>query len=151
MRIQVQDGCDWWARTIVRLLEVCETLTLIRKALDDMPAGPVMAKIDRDPPAGKIGLCSVEAGRGESHHYVLTGDENRPERWRVRAPTYQNLQAVGCMIKGQQLADVPICIGSYDPCFSCTERVETIEVNTNRIRVYTKEELERMSRRTTLL
>jgi len=147
VQIQVQDGCDCWARTIVRLLEVFETIRLLRTSLADMPAGPVMAKIDRELPAEKIGLCSVEAGRGESHHYVLTGAENRPERWRVRAPTYQNLQAVGVMIAGQQLADVPICIGSFDPCFSCTERVETLDVNTNRVRVYTKDDLYTISRR----
>ena len=41
--IQVQDGCDCWARTIVRLLELFESIRLVRKALDEMPAGPVMA------------------------------------------------------------------------------------------------------------
>jgi len=147
VNIQVQDGCDSWARTIVRLLELFESIRLVRKALDEIPAGPVMAAIDEEMPSGRIGLCSVEAARGEAHHYVCSGDENRPYRWRVRAPTYQNLQAVGCMIEGEQLADVPICIGSYDPCFSCTERVETLDVNTNRIKVYTKEDLMALSRR----
>ena len=147
VQIQYQDGCDSWARTVVRVLETFESIRLVRKVLDDMPAGPVMADIDQDLPYGKIGLCSVEAARGESHHYVLTGDENRPYRWRVRAPTYQNLQAVPCMIEGEQLADVPISIGSYDPCFSCTERVETLDVNTNKIRIYTREDLEDMCRR----
>jgi Ni,Fe-hydrogenase III large subunit len=143
---QVQAGCDCWARTLVRLFETFEAIRLIRKALDDMPGGPIMAKIDKPMPSGKIGLCSVEAARGESHHYVLTGGENRPYRWRVRAPTYPNLQAVPCMIEGENLADVPICLGSFDPCFSCTERVETLDVNTNKIRIYTKEELMEMSR-----
>jgi len=146
---QVQDGCDIWARTLVRLFETIESIRLVRKCLDDMPDGPVMAKIEEALPSGRIGLCSVEAARGESHHYVLTGDDNRPYRWRVRAPTYPNLQAVGVMIEGEQLADVPICLGSYDPCFSCTERVETLNVNTSQIRVYTREELEEMSRRKT--
>ena len=150
VQIQVQDGCDNWARTLVRALETFESIRLVRKTLDDMPAGPVMADMEQELPAGKVGLCSVEAARGEAHHYVLSSDQNRPYRWRVRAPTYQNLQAVGCMIKGEQLADVPICIGSYDPCFSCTERVETLDVNTDKIRVYTKEELEELSRRKTL-
>jgi len=143
---QVQDGCDCWARTLVRLFEVFESIRLVRKALDEMPDGPIMADIDEPVPAGKIGLCSVEAARGEAHHYVLTGGDNRPYRWRVRAPTYPNLQAVGCMIEGENLADVPICIGSYDPCFSCTERVETLDVKTNEIRIYTKEELMELSR-----
>lgn len=142
VRPQFQDGCDCWARTLVRLQETFESIRLVRKALDEMPGGPVIAKIEHDLPQGRIGLCSVEAGRGEAHHYVLTGEDNRPYRWRVRAPTYQNLQAVGCMIQGEQLADVPICIGSIDPCFSCTERVETVDVKTNEIRVYTKEELQ---------
>jgi Ni,Fe-hydrogenase III large subunit/Ni,Fe-hydrogenase III component G len=146
VQIQVQEGCDGWARTMVRVLEVFESIRLVRKALDDMPDGPVMAKIDKELPSGKIGLCSVEAARGEAHHYVLTGDENRPYRWRVRAPTYPNLQAVACMIEGEQLADVPISIGSYDPCFSCTERVEVLDVNTKEIRTYTREELKGISR-----
>ncbi|MGQ9523886.1 MAG: hydrogenase large subunit [Armatimonadota bacterium] len=147
VQVQVQDGCDCWARTMVRVLEVFESIRLVRKALQQMPAGPVMAKIEEELPAGRIGLCSVEAARGEAHHYVLTGDENRPYRWRVRAPTYPNLQAVPPMIKDEQLADVPISIGSYDPCFSCTERVETLDVNTNQVRVYTRRELEELSRR----
>jgi len=147
---QVQDGCDIWARTLVRLFETFESIRLVRKCLDDMPGGPVMAKIDQELPSGRIGLCSVEAARGEAHHYILTGDENRPYRWRVRAPTYPNLQAVGVMIEGEQLADVPICLGSFDPCFSCTERVETLDVKTSRIHVYTREDLEEMSRRKSL-
>lgn len=147
VQIQVQDGCDSWARTIVRVLELFEAIRLVRKALDDIPGGPVMANIDHALPYGKTGLCSVEAARGEAFHYVLSGDENRPYRWRLRAPTFQNLQAVACMIEGEQLADVPISIGSYDPCFSCTERVETLDVNSNQVRIYTREELHELSRR----
>ena len=45
-------------------------------------------------PVGRLGLSSVEAPRGEAHHFVITGENNRPRRWRVRAPTYQNLQGV---------------------------------------------------------
>lgn len=149
VQVQVQDGCDCWARTMVRVLEIFESIRLVRKALQQMPGGPVMAKIEDPLPAGKVGLCSVEAARGEAHHYVLTGEENRPYRWRVRAPTYPNLQAVPPMIKDEQLADVPISIGSYDPCFSCTERVEAVDVRTNQIRVYTRRELEELSRRKT--
>ncbi len=146
VQVQYQDGCDIWARTVVRCLEIFEAIRLVRKALDDMPGGAIMAEIDQALPSGKIGLCSVEAARGEAHHYILSGEDNRPYRWRVRAPTYQNLQTVPFMIEGEQLADVPICIGSCDPCFSCTERVETLDVNTRKISIYTREELEEMSR-----
>ena len=80
-----------------------------------------------------MGLSSVEAPRGESHHFVITGENNRPRRWRVRAPTYQNLQAVPMMIKDQQIADMTISLGSIDPCFSCTDRLETIDLRSGAV------------------
>ena len=87
-------------------------------------------------------MCVVEAPRGEAIHYVLTGADNRLERWRVRAPTYPNLQAVPVMIKGATIADVPISIGSFDPCFSCTERMEVVDVASGAVTVLTAEELD---------
>ena len=50
-------------------------------------------------------------------------------------------KAVPVMVKGQTLADVPISIGSLDPCFSCTERFEVVDVQAQSCRVYTAEEL----------
>ncbi len=74
----------------------------------------------------------VEAPRGESVHYVITGEENRPERWRVRAPTYPNLQGVPSMLLNNQFADFPIIVGSIDPCFSCTDRVAVVDAAVGR-------------------
>ena len=58
-----------------------------------------------------------------------------------------NLQAVPAMIANRMIADVPIIIGSLDPCFSCTERVEAVDVRTNRVTVYSQDELLGMFRR----
>jgi Ni,Fe-hydrogenase III large subunit len=88
----------------------------------------------------------VEAPRGEAVHYVLTGGENRPYRWRVRAPTYPNLQAMPVMVQGQTIADVPITLGSLDPCFSCTERLEAVDVRTHEVRVYGPAETRALAR-----
>ena len=111
-----------------------------------MEAGPLVAEIKDELPPGRFGMSSVEAPRGESHHFVITGEQNRPRRWRVRAPTYQNLQAVPAMIKDQQLADMTISLGSIDPCFSCTDRLETIDLRTKAVRVWTQAELEQLAR-----
>jgi len=137
----VQPGCDNLARTLVRIEEVLVAIDLIREALQKMPGGPIMAEIKEEIPVGRQAMSAVEAPRGEVFHWVLTGPENRPERWRVRAPTYANLQNVPPMILGDTLADVPIGIGSFDPCFSCTERFEVLDVNSGRLRVYTQDEL----------
>lgn len=137
----VQPGCDVLARTIVRIEETIHAIELIREALEKMPDGPIIAEIEEEIPPGLQGMSAVEAPRGEVFHWVLTGEDNKPERWRVRAPTYANLQAVPPMILGDTLGDVPIGIGSFDPCFSCTERMEVLDVNSGSVRVYSQDEL----------
>jgi Ni,Fe-hydrogenase III large subunit/Ni,Fe-hydrogenase III component G len=140
----IADGCDTWARVIVRLDELADSIRLVREAIDNLPAGPVLAEFD-EIPAGRIGVSAVEAPRGEAIHFVMTGGVNRPYRWRVRAPTFPNLQAIPAMIRGQSIADVPITIGSIDPCFSCTERMETVDCCDGRVRVYSLKELQALT------
>ena len=111
-----------------------------------MADGPLKLELQAELPPGRIGLSSVEAPRGESHHFVITGENNRPRRWRVRAPTYQNLQGIPAMIKDQQLADMTISLGSIDPCFSCTDRLETIDLRTKAVKVWSQIELENLVR-----
>jgi Ni,Fe-hydrogenase III large subunit/Ni,Fe-hydrogenase III component G len=144
-KVIVHAAGDNWARVLVRIEEVFESIRLVREGLKNMPDGPIMAEIKEEIPAGRQGLRTVEAPRGEAIHYLITGESNRPERWRVRAPTYQNLQALPFMIKDETIADVPITLGSMDPCFSCTDRVETVDVRTGREAVLTKEDLVRLS------
>jgi formate hydrogenlyase subunit 5 len=141
-----ENGGDVWSRVLVRMREVFESIRIIRQCLDKMDDGPIQLKIENELPVGRIGLSSVEAPRGESHHFVITGENNRPRRWRVRAPTYQNLQAVPRMIKDQQIADMTISLGSIDPCFSCTDRMETIDVRSGAIKVWSQEELLNLTR-----
>jgi Ni,Fe-hydrogenase III large subunit len=143
--ITAQDG-DVWSRLLVRALEVFESIRILRQCLDKMPVGPLQAEISGELPVGRIGLSSVEAPRGESHHFVVTGENNRPRRWRVRAPTYQNLQGIPAMIRDQELADMTISLGSIDPCFSCTDRLEIVDLRSGQVRVCTPEELTRMAR-----
>jgi Ni,Fe-hydrogenase III large subunit/Ni,Fe-hydrogenase III component G len=137
----VQPGCDVLARTLVRIEETLHAIELIRETLEKMPEGPILAEIEEEIPPGLQGMSAVEAPRGEVFHWLLTGENNKPERWRVRAPTYANLQSVPPMILGDTLGDVPIGIGSFDPCFSCTERVEVVDVNSGVLQVYSHEEL----------
>ncbi len=146
-QVITQSGADVWSRVLVRVLEVFESIRIIRQCLEKMPSGPIQLQLDDELPPGRIGLSSVEAPRGESHHFVVTGEENRPRRWRVRAPTYQNLQGIPAMIKDQQLADMTISLGSIDPCFSCTDRLEVIDIRSGGVRVYEQRELVEMLRR----
>ncbi|HEX6905105.1 MAG TPA: NADH-quinone oxidoreductase subunit C [Terriglobales bacterium] len=135
------EGCDVWSRVLVRMKEVFESIAIIRQCLEKMEPGPLQLQITDELPVGRIGLSSVEAPRGESHHFLITGENNRPRRWRVRAPTYQNLQAVPAMIRDQQIADMTISLGSIDPCFSCTDRMETIQLGSGERKTWSQKEL----------
>ncbi len=141
MEVVTHDGCDVWSRVLVRTEEVFQSIRIIRQCLDRLEPGPLQTPISDELPVGRLGLSSVEAPRGESHHFLITGENNRPRRWRVRAPTYQNLQGVPAMIKDQRLADMTISLGSIDPCFSCTDRMETLDLRTGHVSIWTPEEL----------
>jgi Ni,Fe-hydrogenase III large subunit/Ni,Fe-hydrogenase III component G len=143
----VQEAGDTWARVLVRVEELEDSVRIVQECLGKMPDGPVLTEMAGEYPDGRIGISVVEAPRGEAVHFVMTGGVNRPFRWRVRAPTYPNLQAMPAMIQGQYLADVPITLGSLDPCFSCTERMETVDVRTGRRAIFRRAELEAMARR----
>jgi Ni,Fe-hydrogenase III large subunit/Ni,Fe-hydrogenase III component G len=132
---------DVWGRLVVRMKEVFESIKIMRQCLDKMEDGPLQLEIKDELPVGRMGLSSVEAPRGEAHHFVITGENNRPRRWRVRAPTYQNLQGIPAMIKDQQIADMTISLGSIDPCFSCTDRLETIDLRSGEKKVWSQQEL----------
>ena len=136
----VENGCDIWARTLVRIRELGESIKIFRQALDKLPGGPVVAELENIEPY-KIGVSAVEAPRGEVSHYVMTGAGQRPFRWRVRAPSYNNLQSIPVLLKGMTIADAPISIGSLDPCFSCTERMSVVDVESGQVRVYKQAEL----------
>ena len=123
-----------------------EAIRLVRQLLVEMPEGPLLHTFDEPLPPGREGISAVEAGRGEVIHYVMTGEDARPYRWRVRAPTYANLQALAASLQGMRIADVPITLGSMDPCFSCTERMQVLDVRSGEVRVFGPGELKAMAR-----
>jgi Ni,Fe-hydrogenase III large subunit/Ni,Fe-hydrogenase III component G len=145
-KIAVRSAGDIWARTLVRAEETFTAIDLVRQMLQKLPPGELMADVGPIP-KWREGIGIAEAPRGEVCHYVLTGPDNRPYRWRVRASTYPQLQAIPRMLEKMSVADFPIIVGSIDPCFSCTERVLTVDTTTKQIRTYKKSELLALSRR----
>jgi Ni,Fe-hydrogenase III large subunit/Ni,Fe-hydrogenase III component G len=140
-----KDTCDAAGRTLVRLEETLESIRQVKQLLAEMPDGPLMCVFDAALPPGREGISAVEAPRGEVIHYVMTGEDARPYRWRVRAPTYANLQALAAALQGMSIADVPITLGSMDPCFSCTERMQVVDVRSGAVRVYSPVELRELT------
>ncbi len=115
-----RDEGDNLARISVKLDEMNQSLSLIRETLEKMPEGEINLKVVEIPP-NTDSLSAVESPRGETVHYVLTGENNRPLRWKIKSATFSNLQVVPAMLRGTNIADARISINSIDPCFSCIE------------------------------
>jgi formate hydrogenlyase subunit 5 len=118
--------CDTWARLMVRVDEVLESLDIIDYALSHLPGGRLRVRVQRKIPEGEA-VSRVEAPRGELIHYVKSDGTAYPYRVKVRAPTLANLMAFPVAIRGAYIADIPSVMGSLDPCFSCTDRMAFID------------------------
>jgi NADH-quinone oxidoreductase subunit D len=115
------DTGDSWARFMVRLDEIYESINIIDYALDNLPQGLYRVKVPRVVPAGEA-INRVEAPRGELFYYVKSNGTAYPERVKVRTPTFANIPAFLKTAEGGNIADVPANFVSLDPCFSCTDR-----------------------------
>lgn len=119
------DTCDVFGRLVVRVLEIFESIKIIRYLMDKMPAGDLKAKQMKAPPIVPEGeaISHTEAPRGEDMHYLRSNGTDKPERYKIRTPTLANMPSVAEMLKETHLADVPIIIASIDPCMGCMDRV----------------------------
>jgi len=124
----VEDGGDVYARVIQKIKEMSEATVVLRHALRSMPKGDIRTKAPMTIP-GNEGLSLTEAPRGELLYYARSNGTDTPERMRIRTPSFSNMLCLPVILKEQKLADLPVIVGSIDPCFSCTDRVTLIDVN----------------------
>ena len=119
---------DVFAKTVVRLLEMEQSIRIVRQCLDQMPEGEIDAGVKDIPPGEGIGR--VEAPRGECFHYVRGDGTNRPVRHKVRAPSYMNVASNQVGAVGGTVSDAAITLAAVDPCYCCTERTCVMDKTT---------------------
>jgi membrane-bound hydrogenase subunit alpha len=124
-----QEG-DVFAKTVVRILEMEESVRMIRQCLDKLPPGEIDANI-KDIPPGE-GLGRVEAPRGECIHYVKSDGTNRPVRLKIRAPSFMNVASDKVAAVGGTISDAAITLAAVDPCYCCTERLAVLDRKDNK-------------------
>jgi membrane-bound hydrogenase subunit alpha len=116
---------DVLAKTKVRMLEMVESVKIIRECLDKLPEGPIETRIEEVPPGEGCGR--TEAPRGEVFHYIRSDGSNRPIRHKVRAPSYMNIASNVVAVRGGSIADAALTLAAVDPCYCCTERMAAFE------------------------
>jgi len=136
---------DVWDKAVVRLLELYESIKIMKNCLLNLPGGEIDLKIKSIPPGEGIG--AHEAPRGETFHYVRSDGTNRPARHKVRAPTFMNLPTLKATVPGSSIADAAIILAAIDPCYCCTERLAVRSADGKKL--FGGDELLRLSREKT--
>jgi len=138
--VPVRTEGDVYARYLVRIQEIRESMRIVHQAMEGMPEGPIRAerkgvilperekmKTEMEAliyhfkivtegfrvPAGEV-YQAVESPRGEMGYYVVSDGTSHPYRVKVRSPSFANLQALPKMAEGRMVADLVACIGSID-------------------------------------
>jgi ech hydrogenase subunit E len=116
---------DLEARFVVRIQELFESYRLVRELVDHLPTGDLTVKVPRRIPEGET-ISRVEAPRGELLYFIKSNGTDKPERVKVRTPSLCNWASVLVTAVGHKLADMPMILAGIDPCFSCNDRMVTI-------------------------
>jgi len=139
---------DCYDRYLVRVLEMYESVKIIKQCIEKMPKGevktddpkitpPTRAKMKEsmeamihhfklytegyDVPAGET-YKAVEAPKGEFGVYLYSTGNNIPYRCRIKAPGFAHLQGLDFMSKGHLMADVITIIATLDIVFGEIDR-----------------------------
>jgi NADH-quinone oxidoreductase subunit D len=114
---------DCWDRSYVRVMEMIESIKIVRWCLDSIQPGPVIADIPKTlrVPAGEAYL-GIENPRGELGHYVVSDGGKVAIRCRVRGPSFTNLAVLEELMPGALIADAIAIIGSTDIVVGETDR-----------------------------
>ncbi len=131
---------DTYARYLVRIEEMRQSVKIIQQAIDQLPDGPVRSNNRKfvPPPRSELGTSmeavihhfklwtegfiapkgtvysAVESPRGELGVYLESDGGPKPYRAYWRTPSFANLQVLPMMAKGHFVADLVAIIGTID-------------------------------------
>ncbi len=139
---------DTYARYLVRIAELRESVKIAQQALDNLPDGPYATSDRKIWPPRKDEIThsmeslihhfklwtegykpqpgdayvTVESGRGALGCYVVSDGTNKPYRCHFRGPSFVNLQSLAHMAKGQSVSDLVAMLASLDPVLGEVDR-----------------------------
>ncbi|HWC53996.1 MAG TPA: NADH-quinone oxidoreductase subunit D [Chitinophagaceae bacterium] len=108
------DG-DCFARYLVRMKEMRQSLSIVEQLIDNIPEGDFQAKTKNvlKLPKGEY-YTRVETARGEFGVYIVSEGGTTPYRIKFRSPGFSNLSALDQMTRGQKIGDMVAIMGTLD-------------------------------------
>jgi len=106
---------DSFARYMVRLREMRESVKILEQLIDNIPEGDFQAKTKAvlKLPKGEF-YQRVETARGEFGVYIISEGATTPYRIKFRSPGFANLSALNHMTKGGKIGDLVATMGTLD-------------------------------------
>jgi len=118
--VVVEEGGDIHARNMVRLKEILNSIDMCRNIAANLPEGEYLMKA-KGKPEGEA-IVRLEAPRGELMYLVRGSGGKFLDRVRIKTPTFSGIPAMVEIFKGNEYADAPAILASFDPCMSCTAK-----------------------------
>jgi NADH-quinone oxidoreductase subunit D/NADH-quinone oxidoreductase subunit C/D len=111
----LETGCDSFARYMVRIREMQQSIRIIEQLIDNIPEGDFQAKTKAvlKLPKGEF-YTRVETARGELGVYIVSEGGTTPYRIKFRSPGFSNLSALDKMARGSKLGDLVAMMGTLD-------------------------------------
>lgn len=108
-------GGDSWARYLVRLGEMKQSISIIEQLIDNIPEGDFQAKTKNviKLPKGDF-YQRVETARGELGVYIISDGAATPYRCKFRSPNFSNLSAIPKMAAGAKIGDLVAIMATVD-------------------------------------
>ncbi len=139
---------DCYARYLVRVAEMRESLKIMSQVLDKLPEGPIKSDNKKVSPPKRSDMkrsmeslihhfklytegyhvpagetyTAVEAPKGEFAVYLVSDGSNKPYKCKIRAPGFAFMAAMDFLSRGHMLADTVAIIGSMDIVFGEVDR-----------------------------
>lgn len=106
---------DSFARYMVRIREMHQSIKIIEQLIDNIPEGEYQAKTKAvlKLPKGEF-YTRAETARGEFGVYIVSEGGTTPYRIKFRSPGFSNLSALEHMAKGSKLGDLMATMGTLD-------------------------------------
>ena len=106
---------DCWDRYYVRMMEMHESIKILRQCLEGIEEGPIMGKVSKivKVPKGEIYL-RTECPRGELGYHLISDGGKTPYRVKVKSSCFTHVSMLPELAPGQMIADFVATIGSID-------------------------------------
>jgi NADH dehydrogenase I D subunit len=139
---------DCYDRYLIRLFEMKQSVHIIEQCIEQIPFGPIKTSDHKIAPPSRFDMkqsmeslihhfkfytnginvpasetyMGTEAPKGEFGVYLISNNQNKPYRCKIKAPGFAHLQALDLMSKGHMIADVVTIIGTQDIVFGEVDR-----------------------------